>query len=215
MWPLPVSELFFVGRMTAKILNDMGIHTIGQLAKTRPELLTARLKKQGETIWAFANGQDDSLVETVQEPNKGYGNSITISFDVTDAEAAKQVLLSLCETVAARLRKDHVKAGGLSVEIKNSDFQRTTHQCVLPSATNITNELYAISCQLFDQLWDGSPIRLLGVSANRILDESVPRQMQLFETINYEKLERLDQAIDSIRSRYGNDAVKRAVFKGE
>ena len=213
MWPLPVSELFFVGRMTAKTLNDMGIYSIGDLAKTNPEILKARLKKQGETIWAFANGLDHSLVETIQEPNKGYGNSTTISFDVTDPEIAKQVLLSLCETVGTRLRQNHVKTAGLSVEIKNSDFQKTSHQCTLDSPTNITNELYDISCELFEQLWDGSPIRLLGVSANRIVDESAPRQIQLFGGKNYDKMAKLDQAIDSIRGKYGVDSVKRAVFQ--
>ena len=102
---------------------------------------------------------------------------------------------------------------GKYIEIKNSDFQKTSHQCTLDSPTNITNELYDISCQLFDQLWDGSPIRLLGVSANRIVDESAPRQIQLFGGKDYEKMAKLDQAIDSIRGKYGVDSVKRAVFQ--
>lgn len=213
MWPLPVSELFFVGRKTAETLHEMGIYTIGQLANTDPKLLQLRLKKQGEVIWSYANGLDDSPVEAVQEPNKGYGNSTTISFDVTDAEIAKQVLLSLCETVGTRLRKHRVKAECLAVEIKNNDFHRTTHQCMLPSATNITYELYEHSCRLFDQLWDGRPIRLLGVSANKIVDEATPRQMQFFEEKDYGKLAKLDEAIDKIRGRYGVDAVRRAVFQ--
>lgn len=213
MWPLPVSELFSVGGATAKNLNDLGIHTIGQLAKTSPDFLRLHLKKQGEVIWAFANGIDDSPVETEPEQNKGYGNSTTISFDVTDADTAKQILLSLCETVAARLRRNHVKGEVLSVSIKYSTFQRVSHQSVLQNATNITDEIYEVICHLFDQLWDGAPIRLLGVTASRVVDEATPRQMQLFESKNYDKLAKLDQALDAIRGRYGKDSVKRAVFQ--
>ena len=213
MWPLPVGELFSVGGATAKVLNDMGIYTIGQLAMTSPNFLRLHLKKQGEAIWAFANGIDDSPVETEPEQNKGYGNSTTISFDVTEADVAKQVLLSLCETVSTRLRRNHVKAECISVEIKSSTFIKTSHQRMLLSATNITNEIYENSCELFDELWDGSPIRLLGVSASHVVDESAPSQMQMFAVKNYDKQAKLDQAIDSIRGKYGVDSVKRAVFQ--
>lgn len=215
MWPLPVSDLYSVGAATAKVLNDMGIHTIGQLAKTGQDFLRLHLKKQGEMIWAFANGMDDSPVMTEPEQNKGYGNSTTISFDVIESNIAKRILLSLCDTVSARLRKNHVKAEVLSVSIKYSTFQKVSHQCVLQNATNITNELYENVCHLFDQLWDGSPIRLLGVTASRVLDESTPRQIQFFETKNYDKLAKLDQALDAIRGRYGKDSIKRAVFKNQ
>ena len=84
---------------------------------------------------------------------------------------------------------------------------------MLLSATNITNEIYENSCELFDELWDGSPIRLLGVSASHVVDESAPSQMQMFAVKNYDKQAKLDQAIDSIRGKYGVDSVKRAVFQ--
>ena len=95
MWPLPVSELFFVGRATAKKLFNLGIHTIGELAHADPHLLKVHLKKHGEVIWAFANGMDVSVVQSEASANKGYGNSTTIAFDVTDASTAKLVLLAL------------------------------------------------------------------------------------------------------------------------
>lgn len=89
MWPLPVEDLFFVGRATSRKLYNMGIHTIGDLAQTSPDILRAHLKKHGEVIWNFANGRDVSVVEKDPPANKSYGNSTTIAFDVTDPGTAK------------------------------------------------------------------------------------------------------------------------------
>lgn len=212
LWPLPVSELFFVGRASAKKLCNLGIYTIGDLARTDVEILKRHMKKQGELIWNFANGRDFSLVEAVPPPNKGYGNSTTIPVDVTSASQASLVLLALAETVGARLRKDGRKAEVLSVSIKDYLFQTASHQCRLPAPTNITEELHRHACSLFLKLWDGLPIRHLGIHTGRIQDENAMRQMELFDTRDYGKLERLDRAVDTIRRRYGMDAVKRAVF---
>ena len=212
MWPLPVSELFFVGRAITKKLFTLGIKTIGELAKSDPDLLRHHLKKHGEVIWAFANGIDMSVVQPTLPDNKGYGNSTTIAFDVTDSGTAKMVLLALSETVGTRLRKDHVKAEIVAVGIKDSDFGYSSHQMVLHSATNITKEIHAAAGKLFDELWDGKPIRHLGVHVSRIIDKSSYRQLDLFDTTDYERLEKLDEAIDIIRGRYGIDSVQRASF---
>lgn len=211
MWPLPVRELFFVGRATEQKLSAMGIHTIGELANTELSIVTSHLKKHGEVIWNFANGEAPDLVEPEAPDNKGYGNSTTISFDVTDAQIAKMVLLSLAETVGTRLRSHGVKAEVVSVSIKNNLLQSQGHQMVLEAPTNITAELYQAACRLFEELWDGAPIRHLGIQTTRIKEESA-RQMSIFDTTDYEKLEKLDRAVDAIRGKFGTDAVKRASF---
>ena len=90
----PVSDLIFVGKSTQQALHKLGIYTIGQLAATDVEILRHHLKKQGETIWEFANGRDSSLVESEPEGNKMYGNSTTVAFDITDEDTARMVLLS-------------------------------------------------------------------------------------------------------------------------
>lgn len=212
MWPLPVPDLFFVGRATAKKLITLGISTIGDLAKADPVLLKAHLKKHGEVIWAFANGIDMSVVEPEPPGNKGYGNSTTIAFDVTDSGTAKMVLLALAETVGTRLRKDHVKAEVISVGIKDYEFRYSSHQSVLAAATDITKEIHGVACHLFDELWNGTPIRHLGVHTGRIKEKDCFRQIDMFDTTDYEKLEKMDEAIDTIRERHGIDAVKRATF---
>lgn len=213
MWPLPVSELFFCGRATTKKLLNMGINTIGELAHTDIELLKSHLKKQGEIMWAFANGLDFSSVVAEVPAQKGYGNSTTTPFDVSDSETAQKVLLGLCETVAARLRKDNFHAQVISVGIKSFDLRYVSHQMHLKNPTNITIELYHYACKLFEELWDSkTPIRHLGVHTSVLSFGESPRQMNLFDMTDYIKLETVDKTIDSIRFRYGNDAMKRAVF---
>lgn len=211
MWVLPVSDLFFVGKSTSEKLLKLGIHTIGELANTDIDIIEANLKKQGKIIWEFANGIDFSIVQTEPTKNKGYGNSTTIGYDVTDADTAKLFLLTLSETVTARLRKDNVKIETVSVTIKDNNLKSVSHQKILEAPTNITNEIYSIACELFNELWDNTPIRLLGIQTSKINDESDSmRQMSLFDNTNYEKLEKLDEAIDKIRGKYGKDYVKRA-----
>ncbi len=212
MWPLPVGDLIFVGKSTVKKLESMGIQTIGQLAAADCRMLKQNLKKQGESIWNFANGIDFSPVQSVPEMNKGYGSSTTISFDVTDEEAAKTVLLALAESVGARIRKDGVKIQVVSVTVKDNQFHKMSHQTVLDSATDITNEIYLTACRLFEEMWDGRPIRLLGIQTSRTKEEEA-RQLTMFDKENgYEKWEQMDQAVDKIRKKFGNDAIKRASF---
>ena len=214
MWPLAVSDLFFVGRATTKKLLNLGIRTIGDLAQADPIFLKSHLKKHGEIIWGFANGIDVSVVQPVAPDNKGYGNSTTIAFDVCDASTAKLVLLALSETVAARLRAAGVRAEVIAVGIKTFDLNYASHQMTLRNATNITIEIHRCACQLFDELWDGTAIRHLGIHTSRIKDGVNMRQIDMFDTTDYEKLEQFDATIDQIRRRYGNDSVMRAAFLG-
>ncbi len=212
MWPLPVKELFCIGGATASRLNTFGIRTIGELANTSPGILRSILKKQGDMAWAFANGIDKSPVVDAPAPNKGYGNSTTLSFDITDEAHAGKVLLELAQTVGARLRADHMKATSLSVTIKTFDLQSRSHQMILENPTNITSELHRFACKLLKEAWDGTPIRLLGIQAGKLLEDDCSRQLSLFETTDHAKLERFDKTIDEIRKRFGKDAVKPASF---
>lgn len=213
MWPLPVGDLFSVGKAAEKKLRSMGIRTIGELAQTDRQVLVSNFKKQGDVLWRYANGMDDSSVEPVRPDNKGYGNSVTVSYDVTEEREAKTILLQLTEKVCQRLRKDDVKVESVSVQFRFNDLTRASHQCALVSATNITQEIYQTVCRLFDEKWDGTPIRLLGVQTTKVSRTGTGRQMSLFDDTDYEKLEKIDKAMDSIRDRFGRDAVYRASTK--
>ena len=212
MWPLPVSDLFFVGRATAKKLFSMGIRTIGELAAADPIWLKNTLKKQGETIWAFANGIDCSPVMASPPANKGYGNSTTTPCDVVEAAEANKVLLALAETVGSRLRADGVTIEVIAVGIRYSDLSYMSHQKKLLSATNLTAEIYKAAGELFLELWNGRPIRHLAIHTSKAQAEDFIRQIDLFDETDYEKLARMDKAVDDIRKRFGIDAFMRATF---
>ncbi len=211
LWPLPVGDLLYVGRSTAERLHTLGIRTVGELARTDPAVLTAHLKKQGSFIHDLANGIDPTPVAAEQAAPKGYGNSTTLPADLTNGAAAERVLLALCEKVGARIRADRAYVSMVSVTIKDSSFQSHSRQQQLPAPDNTTEQLYSVARKLFYELWDGSPIRLLGVSTGHVTEEDC-FQYDLFDSEKREKLSKLNAAVDRIRTRYGDSALKRACF---
>lgn len=223
MWPLPVSSLYMCGRSSVETLHKLEIMTIGDLAVADPHILASHLKSHGTLLWEYANGIDDS--EVIAEPTdlKGIGNSITLKEDALTREDAFHALLHLAESVAGRLRAAHQSAGMISTEIKYSTFRRVSHQITLSTPVQSTDIIYAQSCRLFDELWDGSPVRLLGIRTSRLAAEGEPVQLSLFDltdgstdtasstvrTIPSAKQQKLDQALDSIRKKYGADSIVR------
>ena len=220
MWPLPVSELYMAGHSSVEVLQKLEIRTIGELAKTDPTLLELHLKSHGRTLWEFANGIDGNKVVRTHVENKGIGNSTTLPKDATTESEAREVLLWLAGTVGGRLRQEGQKAGMVSVEIKDHLFQTTSHQKQLTRATNADQVIYEVACELFRELWDGEPIRLLGIRTSKLLEDTAPEQMDIFdlqhlmekETSKKEKHQKLDKALDEIKRRFGEDAVKRGTF---
>lgn len=211
MWPLPVSELFYVGHASLNKLRKLGIHTIGELAATDPGILQAHMKSQGLLIWQYANGIDETAVIATPPPAKGYGNSLTTPQDITEPGIAKQYLLSLSETIAARLRADSVKIGVVSISLRDWDLRFYGHQITLSVPTDLTMEIYHAACQCLSELWDGTPLRHLGIHTSSVTTDQY-RQMQLFDTVDYEKAKRMEKTVDRIRKKYGMDSIKRACF---
>lgn len=212
MWPLPVEDLFYVGKSTKDKLYTMGIRTIGELANTDKKILVANLKSHGELIWNIANGIDISNLHSKTDKNKGYGNSTTVAVDITESESARIVLLSLCETVAKRLRADKVKGELITVTIKDNNFQSYSHQKQIDYATNSTSDIFEYAMEIFNEMWEGTPIRLLGVSAGKLQTPDQAVQLSLFDDDIHIKREACDVAIDKIREKFGKDAIKRATY---
>lgn len=214
-WPLPVRDLFLVGAATERKLKMMGIRTIGDLAHADCALLRKRLGKHGETIWHFANGRNADAVTPESAENKGYGNSTTTAQDVVTTEQAHQVLLSLCETVASRMRQDGKCGSCICIHLRTNEFHHFSHQAVLNGATNITSELFDAACRIFDEAWDGiTPIRQLGVQMTRLTNEPY-QQFDFFSGLTpeqYEKKLKLDETVDALRDKFGEDVIRRAKF---
>ncbi len=221
MWPLPVSSLFMCGHSSVEALRKLEILTIGDLARTDRSIVEAHLKSHGALLWEYANGIDASEVLTVHADAKGIGNSTTLSQDAVDTETAHRVLLALAESVSGRLRASRQSAGMISTEIKYNTFKKVSHQTTLLTPTNQTDTIYRTACGLFDEIWDSTPVRLLGIRSSRLVSCEEPVQLSLFDLPEVapsgisrkepsaHKKEQLDAALDAIRARYGADAVVR------
>lgn len=213
-------ELYMAGRSSVEVLNKLEIRTIGELAKADPNLLELHLKSHGRTLWEFANGIDHEKVRRGHVENKGIGNSTTLAKDAVTEEEAKKVLLWLAESVGGRLRKEKQRAGMVSVEIKYHTFQTFSHQKQLETASNADQVIYKAACELFRELWNQKPIRLLGIRTSKLQDESAPVQMSIFDfqtkqeeqSVKNQKHQKLDKALDVIRKKYGEDAVKKGTL---
>ncbi len=223
MWGLPVSSLFMCGRSSVETLRKLEILTIGDLANAKPEILAAHLKSHGITLWEYANGIDDSKVSTQPAEVKGIGNSVTLKEDACTKEDAHRVLLALAESVAGRLREAGQLAGMVSTEIKYNTFRSVSHQTTFPTPLCTTDSIYQAACHLFDELWNGTPIRLLGIRTSKLVSRSEPVQLSLFDlpcgsgnhagpeaaSPSVSKQQKLDYALDAIRKKYGADSVVR------
>lgn len=211
MWCLPVRDLFMVGKSAAATLEKLEILTIGDLAHTDVSILESHMKSHGRLIWEFANGIDDSPVQTEEAELKGVGNSTTLSRDAETSADAKKVLRSLCAQVSSRLKNYGQLAGMVSTEIKYATFTNVSHQMQLPAATDDAGVLYHHVCLLFDELWNGEPIRLLGVRTSKLTTEKEPVQMSLFDLPKSQKEQKADKAAEELRKRFGKEIIKKGL----
>lgn len=211
MWPLSVRDLFTVGQATADKLEKARIFTIGDLANRDLHAVQALVgTKMGKQIHDYANGIDHSPVQSEPEEAKGYSISTTLEDDVKTTARAHQILLALSDSVATRMRADHSKACCIGVTIRSNDFKTHSHQRKLEEPTDITTEIYRLSRALFDELWNGvTPLRLLGISLTD-LTRGDTVQLSLFPDERKEKARKLDQTMDSLRTKFGSGTIVRA-----
>ncbi len=210
MWPLPVGDLFTVGAATADKLRHAKIMTIGDLANTEVARVQRLVgQKMGKHIHDYANGIDSSEVLSEPEEAKGYSISTTLEDDVKKADQAYPVLLALADSVTARIRSDGAKAYCVAVTIRDNSFKTRSHQRSLMNPTDISKEVYQISKELFDELWDGyTPLRLLGIALTNITREET-MQFSLFQDVSREKARKIDKAKDALNAKFGSATIVR------
>jgi len=213
MWPLPISDLYMCGKSAVDTLHKLGIITIGDLAKAKPEILSSHLKSHGLLLWEYANGIDNSTLALTKSPLKGIGNSTTLPADIESYEEACKILLQLSDKVSSRLRNANQLASMVSIEIKYFDFNSVSKQMQFVSPTNTSTVIYNAACLLYKSLWNGSFVRLIGVRTSKLLDATEPIQLNFFDILNdnlkNNKQKQLDQALDSIRHKFGDDSIIR------
>ncbi len=213
VWPLEASEMFGVGRATKQTLRRIGIITIGDIARTSPDLLRMVLGKGGETLWRFASGLDNSPVisSAFAPPPKSIGRSTTPEKDMCTRNDILIILMKLCDRVSHSLRENHALAGVIQVHIRDGALNIREHQRKLFQPIRITEMLFKTGAELIDEIWDGeTPLRSIGIRACELVGDDDCIQLSFGCDWNYlEKMEKLEKDIDSIRERFGNDSVVR------
>lgn len=215
MWPLPIDRLYMAGRSSVKTLENLDIMTIGDLAHADPDIIVSHLKSHGKMLWDYANGIGPDELTTSHTPAKGIGNSITLREDVTTLEEAQAILKKLSIQVSQRLEKAGQLAGSACVEIKYNTFQSVSHQITVPEPFSSWEVLYQYACQLFEETWTQSPVRLLGIRTTKLVDQESPIQLSLFdlkpepEQALQTKHKMVNQALESIKKKYGEKSVQR------
>ena len=215
VWPLPVEDLFYVGRATKKKLRYYGIDTIGDLANLSKGWMKDHFGKMGELIWWFANGEDISEVALsgAKEPVKSVGNAITAPRDINTFEEAKIIYYVLVESVASRMRDSGLRGNVISISLRNKELSWFSRQRKIMQATNIAQEIMPVVLQLLKENYTfEQPLRTIGVSVSGIEDDQALTQLNLFTSEEErQRQKQLEISIDQIRNRFGFAKVRRCV----
>ncbi len=213
VWKCSVESLFYVGKATHQKLHRLSIETIGDLANYDVRILKKELGKMGEVIWLFANGKDDVEVSLSEHRRqiKSIGNSTTAPKDIQDEKEAKIVLNALCESVASRLKEEHLQGQIISLSIRDCDLIAFNRQMKLNYGTNLAEEILETAMRLLkENVFFDKPLRGLGVSVSDLKSDNEFIQLDLFSTQQRRwKLKKIDQTIDQIRDKYGYYKIKK------
>ncbi|MBI9015786.1 MAG: DNA polymerase IV [Phycisphaerae bacterium] len=206
---LPISRIWGIGKVTAEKLNKIGIKTIAQLRNTSPDYLRKILNNQTETILNLAQGIDNRNVETATEA-KSISAEQTFAKDIDTKETLLEILQGQVEEVSARLRAEFFQTRTITLKMRYSDFRTITKSQTLQQPTNTTHVLLQEAQDIFNN-WHkhtAGPLRLLGFGAANLIEQGKGQQM-LFSDPEEEKFKKVDSAMDEIRKKFGNDALKR------
>lgn len=215
VWPLPVEDLLYVGRSTARKLHNYGLDTIGKVAAVDKKVLTNNLGKWGEVLWLFANGLDTAPVKKIDEKSavKSIGNSTTCPRDLVNNEDVRLVFTVLAESVAARLRDYGLKCSGVQISFRDNQLYSATRQCLLKKPTYLSTDMIEKAMELFlaNYHWL-RPLRSIGIRGINLVTEVDHIQLALFDDTDAKTRaqESLEHTIDTIRSRFGHGSLVRA-----
>jgi len=218
VWPLPASDLLYVGRATEAKLARYGIRTIGDIAATSPEALKRWLGVNGLALWAYAAGKDVSRVmhKDFVSPVKSIGHGITCVADLNDEEEVWRVMLELSQDIGHRLRLHKLVASGVQISVRSNDLSSKQFQCKLEQTTRSPSQIASTARGLLHRNYTWStPIRAVTVRAINLAPQDQPEQITIFSDIaKLDRRDRLETAVEEIRRRFGKRAITYAALMG-
>jgi DNA polymerase-4 len=217
LWNKPCAYLYGIGDRTAEKLSKLNIQTIGQLAQSDELFLKKEFGVVGQWLKQAANGIDPSPVNPHQEPSKSIGHTTTLPRDITDISDVHRVFLNVADQVARRLRRQQLVAETVQITIRDPKMKNITRSSTLTVPTENMDEIYQAACKLFHKHWEtGKPIRLLGITLQNLLDKAnAALQLDLFAYEQQPKKAQLNEAMDRIRNKYGENAIVTAGMLGD
>ena len=217
LWPLPVTDLLFVGRAAARVLGGYGVRTIGDLAAFDRDSLGEILGKGGYTLHDYATGREHAPVIAARDmPGpKSVGNGLTFPRNLMGWEELRTALSELADEVAARLRKHGLKCTTVQITVRDPAFKDICRQKRLAAPTYVSRDLTDSAMELLRSCWnERQPVRALTITAQNLVEEGdAGEQVDLFAADaipRRDKLEKLEKAMDSIRDKYGRGAISLA-----
>ena len=219
IWPLSASELIYCGRATTAKLAGYGIYTIGQVAGSDPDFLRRLLGVNGVSLWRYANGVDQSRVmhKDFISPVKTIGHGLTCISDLVNNEEVWKVMLALCQDIGHRLRVHDLSAQGVQISLRENNLHSSQFQCKLPFRTQLPSEIGAAAFRLFQERYRWSNnVRAVTVRAIDLVPQNDPNQLSIFvDATKMAQRERLEDAIESLRDRFGKCAVTYVILLGD
>lgn len=210
MWPLPVDELFGIGKRTAPKLHQLGIHTIYDLAHADSVFLSKYFKNQAINMIMSARGIDDTPVISEESAPKGIGNETTLKKDIDHKEELFPYIQALAENVAIRLREQNKYAYVIVVTVKDEYFKRYSHQRKLKNATNLTSEIYQTAKEVLLEMNGFEAVRLIGIRLDQLVENN-NHQVSLFESLEDRNTNNeLDKTVDELKKKYGFSVINKA-----
>ena len=231
VWSLPIRDMLFIGKASVEPLEKQGIHTIGDLARKSKKEIVHLLGKGGDSLWSNANGLDNEPVKSFgdREPVKSIGKGMTFRRDLTSKDEIMKGVIALSDEVADRLRETGMKARTLQVNIKDPKLKTISRQAPLSIPTHLHKELADAAMAIIRANWrimpNGrcAPIRALTVTGqNLIQDHEAAEQISLFDfsgeikpSVQRAKFEKLETAIQRLRTKHGKDSVSMGYVENE
>lgn len=214
VWNLDISDLFMAGKSACKILRELNINTIGQLANADQNMLIRHLKSHGKLLWEYANNIDNSELNTERyNDRKGIGFSRTLEYDIDNKDEIYKYLYDFSDWISKELKRKDVYATNITVTIRNNEFKTYNHGHKYINGVRDINDIYEKAIELFNQIWKKEPIRLIGLRTCDFTDSN-NYQISLFEEIkDLKKDNKTDKLIDDINNKYGKNIIKKGALK--